>query len=322
MKELKVGKNDSGQRVDRFLRKYLSKAPRGFIYKMLRKKNIELNNKRVKPEKVLREGDRIQLYLADETIKKFVGEKEKIKSSMELNIIYEDENILLINKPKGVLSHSANNDDVDNIVDSMIHYLIKKGDYNPEKEKTFTPAICNRLDRNTSGIIIGAKNYSALKDINEATRYGNIKKYYKCMVIGKLNKEIQLRNYLVKDKVDNKVTIVKEKIEGAKEIYTYIKPLKAGEDYSLLEIDLITGRTHQIRAHLASIGYPIIGDIKYGNENTNYYFKEKYSLENQFLHGYKIGFYNLTGNLKYLNGKEFTASTDKILEKIERGYFT
>src|SRR5699024_7484812 len=268
MKEVKVGRNDSGQRIDRFLRKYLSKAPRSFIYRMIRKKNIKLNNNRVKPEEILKEGDVIQLYLADGTIEKFVEEKEKNKSFIKLEIIYEDENIILINKPKGVLSHSGNNK-VDNIVDGMIKYLINKGDYNVEEEKTFTPAICNRLDRNTSGIIIGAKNYFTLKSINEAMRKEDINKYYKTMVIGELNKEIKLNNYLVKNKKDNKVTVVEERIKGAKEICTYVKPLKIGKGYSLLEIDLITGRTHQIRAHLASIGHPIVGDIKYGNKKVN-----------------------------------------------------
>lgn len=320
MKEVKIRKNDSGQRIDRFLRKYLSKAPRSFIYRMIRKKNIKLNNNRVKPEKILKEGDVIQFYLADKTIEKFVEEKEKINSYIKLDIIYEDKNIILINKPKGILSHAANNN-VDNIVDSMVKYLIDKGDYNVKKEKTFTPAICNRLDRNTSGIIIGAKNYFTLKIINEAIRKGDIKKYYKAMVIGELDKEIKLKDYLVKNKVDNKVTVLEEKVKGAKKICTQIKPLKIGKDYSLIEINLITGRTHQIRAHLASIGYPIIGDIKYGNKDMNNYFKRDYNLENQFLHSYKIIFNNLPDNLEYLNKKEFIAPMDENLEKIEKKYF-
>src|SRR5699024_11188784 len=184
-----------------------------------------------------------------------------------------------------------------------------------------TPAICNRLDRDTSGIIIGAKNYFTLKSINEAMRKEDINKYYKTMVIGELNKEIKLNNYLVKNKKDNKVTVVEGRIKGAKEICTYVKPLKIGKGYSLLEIDLITGRTHQIRAHLASIGHPIVGDIKYGNKKVNNYFKKNYNLENQFLHGYKIIFNNLPDNLKYLNGKEFIAPIDEDLRKIEKKYF-
>ncbi len=320
MKEVKIGKNDSGQRMDRFLKKFLAKAPQGFIYKMLRKKRIKLNNKRVKPKDIIEEGDIVQFYLANETINKFIEEKEEIKSSMKLDIIYEDKNVLLINKPKGVLSHSANNNG-DNIVDGMIAYLIDKKDYDPQKEKTFIPAICNRLDRNTSGIIIGAKNYSTLKNMNEYIKKGYVKKYYKCMVLGNIDKEIVLKDYLIKDKASNKVAVMEDRVEGAKAIWTVIRPLKIRQDYSLLEVDLITGRTHQIRAHLASIGYPIVGDRKYGDKKVNNYFKEKYNLKSQFLHGYKVVFNNLSNNLKYLNGKGFVASTEKDLTQIEKKYF-
>ena len=166
LQEIIIDKNENDQRLDRFLRKYLEKAPQGFVYKMIRKKNIKLNGERAHPESTIYEGDRIQLYLSDETIAKFIAEKKEIKSKLIPHIIYEDDNIILINKPAGILSHGATKDFEENIVDSMVSYLIEKGDYVPRIERTFTPSICNRLDRNTSGIIIGAKTYEALKTIN------------------------------------------------------------------------------------------------------------------------------------------------------------
>lgn len=320
MKEITIGKNEENQRIDRFLKKYLSRAPQGTIYKMLRKKRIKLNSKKANPDAILVEGDKIQFYISDETLDEFILEREKIKSSIVPRIIYEDENIILINKPKGLLSHSANKKYGDNIVDSMISYLHKKGEYNPRLEKTFVPSICNRLDRNTSGIIIGAKNYETLRDVNDAIRERKIKKHYKCMVKGRVKEDILLRGYLLKDEGKNKAEILKESVEGSKEIYTYIKVLDVSNSFSLLDIDLITGRTHQIRAHLASIGHPIVGDVKYGDKNINKFFEKKYNLQNQFLHAYKIVFGGLQ-YIDYLNEREFVANYPLILEKISKECF-
>ena len=321
MKELIIDKNDSGQRLDRFLKKYLSKAPNSFIYKMIRKKNIKLNNKKASPETTIIEGDTIQLYLADETIEKFREQIKVEKSHTSLNIIYEDKNIIIINKPVGVLSHSANKDYGNNIVDSMIHYLCQKGEYNPRIEKTFTPAICNRLDRNTSGIIIGAKNYPSLKVINEAIKQRNINKYYKTIVEGVIKKDMIVEGFLSKDGELNKVEITDRERDDSKRIFTGIKVLAISNQYSLLEIELITGRTHQIRAHLASLGHPVIGDVKYGNKNTNKYFKEKYNLQSQFLHGHRIAFTEIDKSLEYLKGKEFIAKAGGKFIQIEKELF-
>ncbi len=321
MKELIIDKNESEQRLDRFLKKYLSEAPQSFVYKMIRKKNIKLNGKKVNPDTIISEGDTIQLYLADETIEKFVGKDKVVKSTLIPKIIYEDDNIILINKPVGILSHSADKQYGNNIVDSMIHYLYVKGEYNPRVEKTFTPSICNRLDRNTSGIIIGAKNYGSLKMINDSIKKGNINKYYKTIVKGIVNKDEIIEGYLVKNEELNKVKILGEKRDDSKRIITRIKPLATSNEYSLLEIELITGRTHQIRAHLSSIGHPVIGDIKYGDKKTNRYFQEKYKLESQFLHGYKIVFNGLDEPLEYLNGKEFVGKLSEKFERIEKDLF-
>jgi len=321
LNEVIINKNESGQRLDRFLKKYLSEASQSFIYKMLRKKRIKLNNKKAQPNTILSEGDTIQFYISDEVIEKFKTTNQIKNSKLVPRIIYEDENILLINKPVGVLSHSANKEYGNNIVDSIIHYLTIKGEYNPRVEKTFKPSVCNRLDRNTSGIIIGAKNYEALRIINSAIKKGDVHKYYKTIVKGRVKKEGLIEGYLSKNEKLNKVRVLDDNEDTAKRILTKIKVLKANDKYSLLEIELITGRTHQIRAHLSSIGHPVIGDVKYGDEKVNELFRTKYGLESQFLHAYKIEFSKLKPPLDYLEGRTFTAKPmDKFL-RIEEDLF-
>ena len=322
MKQVLIDKNDSGQRIDRFLKKYFPKAPNSFIYKMLRKKNIKINGKKAKPDTEIFHGDIIDLYLSDETIEKFRGAHQVPKSNVTPRIIYEDKNIILVNKEVGTLSHSADKESYNNIADSIIYYLYEKGEYNPQLENTFTPAICNRLDRNTSGIIIAAKNYQALKALNLATRKGNIGKFYKTIVKGRVKDEGILEGFLTKNEELNKVRVVDKEDDHSKKIVTKIKVLDTSKEYSLLEIELITGRTHQIRAHLASIDHPIIGDIKYGNRNVNKYFKSNHGLESQFLHAYKIEFTKLTSPLDYLNGRIFTARPESNFLKIEEELFS
>ena len=323
MKEILIDKNENEQRLDRFLKKYLDKAPEGFVQKMIRKKNVKLNGERAKPELTIYEGDIIQLYLSDETIEKFISVKGPMKSKLIPSIIYEDDNIILINKESGVLSHGAGEGDgfEENIVDSMISYLIEKGDYVPRIEKTFTPSICNRLDRNTPGIVIGAKNYGSLKDINDAIKNYHIRRFYKTIVKGEVKRDFQAEGYLTKDEDKNIVKISLGNTEGAKKIITEIKVLDIANGFSLLEIELITGRTHQIRGHLASLGFPVIGDRKYGNKNINQEFQNNYGLDNQWLHGYKVEFNGLDGELEYLNGKEFTSKADDKLSIIENELF-
>ncbi len=321
MKEIHIDKNESRQRLDRFLKKYLSNASMGFIYKMIRKKNIKLNEARAKPETMIYEGDKIQLYLAEETIKKFEGDIQEARSNLKLDIIYEDENIVLINKEKGMLSHGRGGEFEENVVDSLISYLIRKGDYVPRIEKTFTPSICNRLDRNTSGLIIAAKNYQSLRLINDALKKSKIRRIYKTIVKGEIEMERREEAYSIKNEDKNKVKISSKETEGSKKIITNIKPLSIKDGFSLVEVELITGRTHQIRGHLSSLGYPLLGDRKYGIKNVNENFKEKYGLENQMLHSYRIEFSGLENNMSYLNGRSFEASTDPVFTKIEEDTF-
>ncbi|MBS4537814.1 RluA family pseudouridine synthase [Clostridium sp. D2Q-11] len=316
MKKIIIKRNDENQRIDRFLSKYMDKASKGFIQKMIRKKRIKLNGSRTYSEEIVKCDDEITLYLAEETINKFQSEVENIDVKIDLNIIYEDDNILLINKKEGQISHS-NNEDGESIVKGVKKYLIDKGEYKPEEEKTFSPAICNRLDLNTSGVIIAAKNYNSLKVINEAIRDQKIEKYYKALVAGKIDKRDLLEGYLVKDNKTNKVMIYNKWVENSKEIKTRISPIKYNEDYTLLDIELITGRTHQIRAHLSSINHPIVGDRKYGDKETN----KKFNLKSQFLIAYKITFKGLKNGLEYLNNRSFEAKIDEKYNRIEQVIF-
>lgn len=322
LQEIIVGKNDENQRLDRFLLKYLSKAPRGFIYRMIRKKNIELNRKKTKPEEILKAGDKIQLFLADDTIAKFKGDIKITKSDIKLDIVFEDENLILMEKPIGVLSHSDGEEvKGENMVDGLINYLIKKGEYEPKKEHNFKPSLSNRLDRNTSGILIGTKNYNALQSMNKNIRLGRVRRFYLTIIKGSLKEEIRVSNYLKKDTDKNKVTISNKEDEMNKEIVTIIKPIISNGNYTLVEVELITGRTHQIRAHLDYLGYPIIGDRKYGDNMVNKYFKEKYGLENQYLQSYKLKFEELVGNLSYLSNKEIKSLPENIFKDIRKDLF-
>lgn len=320
MRDLLIHKNDSDQRLDRFLRKYLDKAPYSFIQRMIRRKNIKINGQRARGATIIREGDRIQLYLADETIDKFREAEEIVESKYTPSIIYQDKNIILINKDIGVLSHAAEDQD-ENVVDALIYYLHEKGEYDPKKEKTFIPAICNRLDRNTSGIIIGAKNAPALRTINQAIRENKIRRFYKTIVKGQLEINQAIEGYLVRDRELRKVEVLEDGEDGGKIIRTKIKTLDIAGNYSLLEIELLTGRTHQIRAHLSHLGHPLIGDGKYGDIEINQYFRNKFNLNNQLLHAYKIEFKSMEKPLDYLSKREFIGQAQDIFTSIEKSLF-
>lgn len=305
MQEIIVRDNDSNQRIDRFLKKYLNKASVSFIYKHLRKKNITLNGKKVSPESMIQSGDVIKIFFSDDTIEMFKKDKVNLKSSKFPKIIYEDENIILMQKDKNILSHS---DGVyeKNMVDMMINYLIAKGEYIPRLEHTFRPSICNRLDRNTSGILIGAKNASALREINEAIKKNGIDKFYLALCIGDVKDFYDVSTLIHNDK-KNIVRLG----EGGKESLTEVKNIVSNDDFSLVLVKLITGRTHQIRTVLNSRGHSIVGDRKYGDLSINKNFIKKYNYTSQFLHNYKIVFNDLGDILKYLNGREFVCDLPK-----------
>lgn len=316
LKEIQIGKNEANQRVDKFLKKFLPKAPLSFIYKMIRKKNIKVNKLRVDNTYILQENDEIQIYINDDTMVAYREEKKILPININFTVIYEDENILLVGKPRGLLVHGDAHEKNNTLINQVLKYLYDRGEYNPSFEKTFVPASANRLDRNTSGIIIVGKNNLAVQNLNEMIRnYHNIRKYYLALIFGKFTKERTLEGRLLKDRALNKVILAEE--EDAKEIKTIVRPRKIFKDYSLVEVELITGRSHQIRLHLASIGHPIVGDSKYGDNNINRQLKNDFGFENQFLHAYKLHFEHCIGSLKYLEGKSFVCPLPKELIKIE-----
>lgn len=321
MEEIRIGKNDSGQRADKFLKKFLSKAPAGFIYKMVRKKKIKLNKCRMMPSEILKEGDTIQFYFAPETLKKFIPKIQVTETGMDFNIAYQDKNILVVDKPAGLLSHSDREKE-ETLIDQVIYYLYRSGEYNPYSEKSFVPALCNRLDRNTGGLVLAAKNFSALQDMNYMIKEKWVEKYYITVVAGKMDSEKYVQGFLVKDKSTNRVKIINHPAEGCKEIKTSFTPVKYSDrGYTMLNVQLITGKPHQIRAHLAYTGYPLVGDNKYGNRKVNEFFKNIYNLRYQLLYANRITFKNTTPIFEYLRGKTITHEPPIELIKIIKDIF-
>lgn len=315
MKEIVVGKNEAGQRLDKLLGKVLNQAPSSFIYKMLRKKNIKLNQKKAEGKELLAVGDTVQIYLSDETYEKFHQEKKERyrkentpkESSLNANqIIYQDKNIMILNKPAGVLSQKAKAED-DSINEQMIRYLLEQGALSKEQLDTFTPSVCNRLDRNTSGIVLVGISLNGSRELSRVLRDRSLGKYYLALVSGTMMEAKEVTAYLQKNVKTNRVVVSEQKIEGSDFIETHYQPLYWNEDYTLLEVKLVTGKSHQIRAHLAHLGYPIVGDAKYGKPEVNRRFREKFGIQNQFLHAYRVVFPELEGELQGLSGNEFKA---------------
>lgn len=304
MRTLEIGKNDSGQRLDKFLQKRLPKLPMKMMYMYIRKKCVKINGKKCAPADKLREGDVMTFYIRDEFFEDEPREKtyEFMKAPASLDIVYEDDNLLLIDKKPGLIVHQDSSYHFDSLVARVQHYLYKKGEYDPEADKAFSPALVNRIDRNTGGIVIAAKNAESLRILNAKMKTRELEKYYLCLLCGRPKKESGiLRGYITKNESKNKVTVHQSPVEGGKEILTKYRVLSYSGGFSLTEVELMTGRTHQIRAHFASIGHPLAGDTKYGAKKT----PDRFPYQALYSYKLKFSFESDAGILSYLDGKEF-----------------
>ena len=351
MKEIKIDSNSAGKRLDKFLGSYFSECSMSFLYKMLRKKNITLNGKKADGQEKLGKDDTISVYFSDETFEKFANKHVKAASTEDvdvlsefenaykkyqnIDIIYEDDHILLVNKPAGILSQKAEKNDV-SMNEWLIGYLLSTGLISQDSLATFRPSVCNRLDRNTSGILICSKSLCGAQKMAEILKDRSLHKYYRTIVIGSMNEDASISGYLYKDEKRNTVKLF-DKIPKGKNIkesdfsqirtsYQIInKGTYSGNNEKILltelEVLLHTGKTHQIRAHLSSIGHPIIGDSKYGNSKVNGLIKKEFGLKYQLLHAYRLEFPQIDGELSHLSGKTIVANVPSLYNKIEDKIF-
>lgn len=322
MKEIIVGTNEAGQRLDKLLGRYLGRAPKSFLYKMLRKKNITLNGKKASGNELTGEGDCVRIYLSDETYGKFSTEKEgtdwaDIPAWPKERIVYEDAQLLIADKPAGILSQKSRPEDI-SANEQILSYLLQSGECTQQSLQTFRPSVCNRLDRNTSGLLLAGKTLAGLQETSELLRSRSLHKYYLCLACGRVEGHQRLEGYLKKDAKTNTVRISETEADAGQRICTEITPLWGNDSVTLLRVWLITGRTHQIRAHLASIGHPIVGDGKYGAAGRNKAPTGRYQARRQLLHAWRMVFPPLTGALSPLSGRTVTAALPDDLERILR----
>lgn len=367
MQSVNIGPNQAGQRFDKFLHKYLPQAPAGFLYKMLRKKNITLNGKKAEGKEMLKEGDEVRMFFSEETFAKFSGlapldhdapvtaiptpalqnapsddapvqhsaafaaptaaitsYQKAYRQLKGIQVIYEDKHVLILNKPAGILTQKASDQDL-SLNEWMIGYLLHTGSITPPELHSFKPSVCNRLDRNTSGLVLCGKSLSGSQELSNLIHDRIVRKFYRTIVKGTVSKSERIEGYLSKNERTNKVQILKEtasenpssgdRITGDR-IITIYSPLQTAGGLTLLEVELITGKTHQIRAHLASVGHPLIGDYKYGDRRLNETFHGKYQLSGQLLHAYRLEFPFLSGALAGLSEKVITAPLPKLFQQI------
>ena len=322
MQKFIIEKNHAGQRFDKFLQKFMPQAGSGFLYKMLRKKNITLNGKKAEGKEILNIGDEISFFFADETFEKFTGRKaggdaeilerevkidefeKAYRTLKDIEVIYEDENVLFLNKPVGVLTQKASASDV-SLNEWLIGYLLQHKKISKNELSLFRPSVCNRLDRNTSGLVLCGKSLAGSQALSKLIHDRGMSKFYRTICVGRIDRGATITGSLKKDGQKNIVTV---SVEGS-QIQTAYEPLESlsGGRYTYLEVDLITGKTHQIRAHLASVGHPLIGDVKYGNPKVNTLMQKHFHLRNQLLHAYRVEFPAMEGALSNLSEKSMIA---------------
>lgn len=355
MEQREITSIDAGQRFDKYLRKLLPEAPDGFLYKMLRKKNIVLNGKKADGSQKIACGDIVTLYLSKETFLKFGGKiikpeerapensiseklmrqalvpEESIKADVSVTVIFENEHILLADKPAGLLTQKASAEGY-SLNEWLTGYLLRTGAVSEEDLLTFHPSACNRLDRNTSGLVLCSKSVAGARLLGKLLRNRTMHKYYRTYVKGCLQEERTIEGYLSKDSRTNKVIISPLSGDGhlleddgkngryisGNYIKTRYIPLQTGQEMTLLEVELITGKSHQIRAHLANIGHPLLGDYKYGNKEWNDKYRKKYGISHQLLHAYRVEFPILGEPFADLSGKCFTAPLPELYLKLEK----
>ena len=299
-----VTKEDGQRRIDKVVRKMLSGAPLSFIYKMFRKKDVKVNSKRVSIDYIINPGDVIDVFITDEQLKSFKENKEIKITKNNLNVIYEDSNLIIVDKPSGILVHEGNKDEV-TLQMQVQSYLFNKGEYDPNNETSFTISPAHRLDRNTSGIVIFGKNEITLLSLYKLFQDKvSIKKKYLALVVGSTLNKGTINKNLIKDEKSGIVSITNS-AHGKSALTLYSKKEDFNKKYSLLDLELVTGRTHQLRVHLAYIKHPIVGDSKYGDFQVNKEFEKKYKLKNQFLHSYLFEFGKIDGQLSYLSKRKF-----------------
>lgn len=332
MREIVIEPDEAGQRLNKFIMKYLNKAPSSFVYKMLRKKNIKLNGCRADGSEMVREGDRVQLYLSDETIDSFCEKKTADSKPhtchMKPDIVYHDDNIMIVNKPAGVLSQKADKNDY-SINECVIDYLVESGFITDRQLRSFRPSVCNRLDRNTSGLVLCGVSLMGSQELSHIIRERRIDKYYYTIVSGELKEGLLKTGYLLKDERSNTVTVMpgiaefREKFGDAayEKVEAEFIPIRTCDGFTELKVSLITGKSHQIRAQLKAMGYPVLGDTKYGDRKVNTYFRQSFGLKHQLLHCGEVAFEESWGGLSYLCGRSFEAGRPELYERIEESIF-
>ena len=314
METWKVKDTDSNQRIDKYLRKVLNNHSLNAIFKAFRKKDVKVNGKPVQPDYLIQPEDQITIYLSK-------NEKKEVsiaKIHVLFRVVYEDDNVLLVEKPVGVSVQEDATSRGYSLSKQVLSYLFEKGEYHPVEDDTFVPSPVHRIDRNTSGLVLVAKNFATGQALAAMLRQrSNIEKYYVALVHGKTLRSGEIALPLLKDSDKNEVRVSEE---GEKAL-THYQTLKQTEEFSLVEVKIITGRTHQIRVHFAAIGHPLIGDNKYGNYKINDIFAKKWRLKSQFLHAYKLKFYDISGRLSYLNNRVFTLDLPEDKKRITAQIF-